>query len=64
MVAKITEEFEFYQIYKVGNIKTNKKFRLSNGLSDQLYTLAAISNSHFSEIEYNQYRLRMSNYIA
>lgn len=54
-VAEITEVVETAKIYQLGNTRTNKGLRLRHGTQERVFRLEFVSNSPFSESEYNKW---------
>ncbi|XP_064110430.1 RNA polymerase-associated protein RTF1 homolog isoform X2 [Macrobrachium nipponense] len=54
-VAEITGVCETAKIYQLGNTKTNKGLRLKHGSQERVFRLEFVSNSPFSESEYNKW---------
>ncbi|XP_068214791.1 RNA polymerase-associated protein RTF1 homolog [Palaemon carinicauda] len=54
-VAEIIEVCETAKIYQLGNTKTNKGLRLKHGSQERVFRLEFVSNSPFSESEYNKW---------
>ncbi|XP_069984349.1 RNA polymerase-associated protein RTF1 homolog isoform X2 [Penaeus vannamei] len=54
-VAEITEVCETAKIYQLGNTRTNKGLRLKHGSHERVFRLEFVSNSVFSDSEYNKW---------
>ncbi|XP_047480641.1 RNA polymerase-associated protein Rtf1-like [Penaeus chinensis] len=54
-VAEITEVCETAKIYQLGNTRTNKGLRLKHGSQERVFRLEFVSNSVFSDSEYNKW---------
>ncbi|CAL4069300.1 unnamed protein product, partial [Meganyctiphanes norvegica] len=54
-VAEITEVVETAKIYQLGNTRTNKGLRLRHGTQERVFRLEFVSNSPFTESEYNKW---------
>ncbi|XP_042886270.1 RNA polymerase-associated protein RTF1 homolog, partial [Penaeus japonicus] len=54
-VAEITEVCETAKIYQLGNTRTNKGLRLRHGSHERVFRLEFVSNSAFSDSEYNKW---------
>ncbi|KAK8720927.1 hypothetical protein OTU49_013017 [Cherax quadricarinatus] len=54
-VAEITEVCETAKIYQLGNTRTNKGLRLKHGNQERVFRLEFVSNSTFSDSEFNKW---------
>ena len=54
-VAEITEVCETAKIYNLGNTRTNKGFKLRHGNQERMFRLEFVSNSMFSETEFQKW---------
>lgn len=54
-VAQVMEVLETAKVYQLGNTRTNKGLRLRHGSSDRVYRLEFVSNTDFSDSEFNKW---------
>jgi len=59
-VAEITDVVETAKIYPLGKTRTNKGLRLKHGLQERVFRLEFVSNSDFSDSEFNKWKETVS----
>ena len=59
-VAQVMEVLETAKVYQLGNTRTNKGLRLRHGSSDRVYRLEFVSNTDFSDSEFNKWVATMA----
>ena len=55
-VAEIIDVVETAKIYPLGKSRTNKGFRLKNGTQERVFRLEFVSNSDFTDTEFNKWK--------